>query len=69
MRLSEKPLKSKRAYLRLLMGYSPNWIRVSLLNPTAYMPKMALVLHCIALRRLGEKVPTFPVWHPLSKGD
>ena len=49
---------NRRRYLALLMQQGPDWVKSSLLNPTEHMPRKALIMHCIALRRMGEPIPS-----------
>ena len=45
---------SKKEYLSLILSLlRPDEIRVSAANPTQYMTKTHVLLHYVALRRLG----------------
>lgn len=43
----------KRQYLAMLLQQSPDWIRGSMTQPSRYMSRMHVLLHALALRRLG----------------
>jgi hypothetical protein len=60
-------------YLNLLMAHTPEWIAASAANPTAYMTKTDILLHYVALRRLGVshqkvKAPVAPTENQIQAG-
>jgi hypothetical protein len=48
-----KKMKKQR-YLAALLRQKPNWILLSAKNPNHYMTKTHVLLHYIALRKMGE---------------
>jgi hypothetical protein len=44
----------KQKYLAALLSQKPNWILLSANNPNHYMTKTQVLLHYIALRKMGE---------------
>jgi hypothetical protein len=45
----------KQRYLAALLRQKPDWILLSAKNPNHYMTKTHVLLHYIALRKIGEK--------------
>lgn len=46
-------MSNKRKYLTALMQQSPEWVKTSMDNPNKYMTRMDLLLHAVALRKMG----------------
>jgi len=44
----------KQTMLKALLNCSPAWIKASAANPNKYMTRMDVLLHYVALRRMGE---------------
>jgi hypothetical protein len=49
-------MMTKRKYLALLMQQSPEWVRASMRAPGRHMRAMHVLLHRVALRRMGAHV-------------
>ena len=47
------PRMKRSNYLAALMRQSPEWLRGSMAEPTRCMTRMHILLHGVALRRMG----------------
>ena len=52
-----KGTMTRRDYLAGLLRQSPEWLRGSMGEPTRYMTRTHVLLHAVALRRMGALGP------------